>query len=66
MDTGTPNKIVGMLHGILFIVYIVFIIFLAINQRWKKRKLAFGLLASIIPFGTFYFVAKWMKSSQAA
>ncbi|MEQ8926611.1 MAG: DUF3817 domain-containing protein [Fulvivirga sp.] len=60
MEWGMPNKVVGMAHGILFLIYVVFILVLAIDEKWQKRKLFIGLLASILPFGTFYFVKRWL------
>ncbi len=48
-----PNKIVGMSHGILFIVYILLIFINSNQQKWSIKTKAFLYLASIIPFGTF-------------
>lgn len=48
------NQKVGMLHGVLFIAYLllVFISKIEYNWSWKKTFLAFA--ASIVPFGTFW------------
>jgi integral membrane protein len=48
------NQKVGMLHGVLFIAYLllVFISKIEYNWSWKKTLLAF--VASIVPFGTFW------------
>jgi len=51
---GMPNKIVGLLHGFLFVSYIWLVIQIAIEQEWKLKKTLLALLASIVPFGTFW------------
>ncbi len=61
-DVGTPNKVIGMAHGLLFIGYIVFALVLSFEERWPFKKLFLALLASILPFGTFYFVKKYGTS----
>lgn len=49
-----PNKIIGMAHGLLFVLYVLLVIQCAIEFGWNWRKTALALLASIIPFGTFW------------
>ena len=48
-----PNKIVGMSHGVLFIIYILLVILNSRKQHWSIKTQAFLYLASVIPFGTF-------------
>lgn len=48
-----PNKIVGMSHGILFIIYILLVLFNTKKQAWSIKNQLLLYLASIIPFGTF-------------
>jgi integral membrane protein len=50
-----PVRVVGSLHGVLFIAFLV-TLFRAANERaWPLRQTAIGLLASLLPFGTFVF-----------
>jgi integral membrane protein len=49
-----PNYIVGLVHGILFVLYIVFLLQVSIIHRWNIFKMFMAFLASLIPFGTFY------------
>lgn len=49
-----PNYIVGMAHGVLFVLYIVLLLQVAFLQRWNMFKIFMAFLASLIPFGTFY------------
>jgi integral membrane protein len=50
----TAVRIVGMLHGILFIGYVVALFQATRTYKWSNKKagIAFGL--SFLPFGTFF------------
>ena len=54
-------KLLGMPHGLLFIAYIVLAIVLGAELKWSNKTLRQILLASIIPFGTFYVDKKYLK-----
>jgi len=56
-------KLLGMPHGILFIIYIVMTLLLQSSMKWEKKTLLKILLASIIPFGTFYIDKKYLKKN---
>ena len=49
-----PNYVVGLAHGILFILYIVLLIQVSFLHRWNIFKMFMAFIASLIPFGTFY------------
>jgi integral membrane protein len=49
-----PNYIVGLAHGILFVLYIVLLLQVSFLYRWSIVKMFMAFLASLIPFGTFY------------
>lgn len=51
----------GMSHGILFIAYIFLALVITKSQNWDKIKLGFVLLASLLPFATFYIEQKYLK-----
>ena len=53
-------KILGMPHGVLFILYIVFSIIVKIKYNWNFRKFLVISLASLVPFGTFYIDKKYL------
>ena len=55
-------KILGMPHGLLFMAYIVLALFLKDSYQWKWWQMGIVLLASIIPFGTFYIDKKYLRS----
>ncbi len=56
-----PNKVFGIVHGLLFVLYVFAVIQIAIEQRWKIRKMLLALLASVVPFGTFWADKKLFK-----
>ena len=55
-------KLLGMPHGILFVSYIVFAFLIKENENWGIKDLGIVLLASILPFGTFYIDWKYLKN----
>lgn len=57
-------RILGMPHGLLFIAYIILALFVSKKLQWQNPTLAKVLLASIIPFGTFYVEYKYLKQTQ--
>lgn len=56
-------KILGMPHGLLFIAYIVLAFTLRRDYNWDNKSFKSILLASIIPFGTFYIDRKYLKKA---
>ncbi|MBP6186017.1 MAG: DUF3817 domain-containing protein [Saprospiraceae bacterium] len=53
-DMPLPNYIVGMTHGLLFVLYIYLVCYVAWLHKWSLMNVFWAFLASIIPFGTFY------------
>lgn len=49
-----PNYIVGLAHGILFVLYIFLLLKVSLIHRWNIFKMFMAFLASLVPFGTFY------------
>ncbi|MBL6658084.1 MAG: DUF3817 domain-containing protein [Flavobacteriales bacterium] len=54
-------KILGMPHGILFMLYLALAFYLKDSYQWKWGQTAIVFLASIVPFGTFYVDRKYLK-----
>ncbi len=52
-EMGLPNKIVGSIHGLLFILYCVWVVCYAVKNKWKLLKTLICLAASLFPFATF-------------
>lgn len=47
-------RLVGLLHGVLFVSYVLLLAQNAIERRWPLGKAGLGLLLSVLPFGAFY------------
>jgi integral membrane protein len=46
-------RVVGSLHGLLFVLYVVLVIAAFLARRFDVRTAAFALLASLLPFAPF-------------
>jgi len=53
-DMPMAVKFVGMLHGVLFIAYVILLAMAASKYAWNLKYVGLLFLASLIPFGTFY------------
>jgi integral membrane protein len=58
-------KVLGMPHGIFFILYILFSIIAKIKYNWNFRKFLVISIASLVPFGSFYIDKKYLKKLQS-
>jgi integral membrane protein len=56
-----PNKWVGQAHGILFITYIILAVIFWWQKKWSYKKGLILLVASLLPFATFYVDEKYLK-----
>ena len=60
-DYPEAVEVIGMIHGVLFIAYVAWAIWVYLTLKWSIKILALVILASIIPFGTFYVENKYLK-----
>lgn len=54
-------KLLGMPHGLLFVAYIALAVLLRSELKWSNKVFRWVLLASIIPFATFYIHKKHLR-----
>lgn len=54
LNDDTYVKLLGMPHGILFVLYIVLAFLLRKKENWNFIEFAIILFASLVPLGTFY------------
>ena len=54
---GLPSavRVVGSLHGLLFVAYAIVTGLLLLRGRWSMARSAVAMGASLLPFGTFLF-----------
>lgn len=58
---GEPNKVIGMVHGLLFVLYIYAVMQASFDKKWSFKKSFIAIIASIIPFGTFWADKKYFR-----
>ena len=61
-DIPQPNYVIGMAHGILFVIYNFLVIVNAFKKKWTIKQLIFLCFLSLVPFGTFYGDYKLLKN----
>jgi integral membrane protein len=62
MDDPQYVKLLGMPHGLLFVTYLVITFLIKSELKWSKKTLGVVMLASVIPFGTFYVDKKYLRN----
>ncbi len=63
-DNEILVKSLGMPHGLLFISYVFMAFFIKPEFKWEKKDFFIILLASVIPFGTFYVDKKYLRTKN--
>ena len=58
-------RIVGFLHGQLFVIYLVTIVNVWIERRWSLLRASVAVLAAVVPFGLFILDAKLREEARA-
>jgi integral membrane protein len=59
--------IMGRVHGLLFLLFVINTISVGIEYGWKFRATTWKvLLACVIPFGTFYIDRKILRNYSAS
>ena len=57
-------KLLGMPHGVLFVAYVALAFLFKKEFSWTSKEFLMVLLASILPFGTFYIDRKYLKPAN--
>ena len=60
LNDDTYVKLLGMPHGVLFMLYILIALLLRKKEQWSFINFVIILFASLIPFGTFYIDRKYL------
>lgn len=61
-DIPEVVTVVGGLHGILFVLYMLAVVHVWIKHRWSILKVAGAMLAAFLPFGPFVLDRKLLKN----
>jgi len=61
---GLPQavRVVGMAHGVLFVLFVILLIQVATEKSWSFKKSALSFVSSLVPFGTFYADSRWFRN----
>ena len=51
----TPNKVVGLIHGVLSVLYVFTLLHVWWAERWSLLRVVVAFVASLVPFGAFAF-----------
>ncbi|MCL8006167.1 DUF3817 domain-containing protein [Gelidibacter japonicus] len=54
---------IGMTHGLLFIAYVLLALLVGSKLKWSFKTLGIVLLASLLPFATFYIEKRYLKTA---
>ncbi|MFT4978709.1 MAG: integral membrane protein [Myxococcota bacterium] len=62
---GHPEmvEVVGLAHGILFVLFCLTATHAAVAHRWPLTRLAGAFISSVLPFGPFIFDARVLKNT---
>ncbi|WP_276372306.1 DUF3817 domain-containing protein [Chryseolinea sp. H1M3-3] len=52
------TQAIGLIHGILFVLFIFATLFISILQKWNIGRVLMVMASSVLPFGTFYIDKK--------
>lgn len=61
LENDTYVKLLGMPHGILFIIYLVFAVYIKSILNLNMKTFLFICIAAFVPFGTFYIELKYLN-----
>jgi integral membrane protein len=59
-------KVVGWAHGMLFVLYLLLLVEVAVVHRWPLVRILGAFIASLVPFGTFVLDARLRREEQAS
>ncbi len=64
MNEPMAVRVVGSIHGALFIVYAVMVLAVARAMAWPGKLIGLGLLAAFLPLGPFWFDARLKREGR--
>lgn len=59
-------RVVGMLHGVLFVAYVIAVVDALGSGRWQRDRAFWAIVAAVLPFGAFVFEAKLRREEGGA
>jgi integral membrane protein len=65
-NNPTPVKIVGWIHGLFFVLYLLALADVSRKRQWSRGRIIGALIASVVPFGTFVLDGRLRQEEEAA
>lgn len=59
-------RIVGSIHGLLFVLFIAALFRAALERSWPAQRWGLALFSSLVPFGTFVFDRSLKRELETA
>ncbi|RDI46252.1 integral membrane protein [Nocardia mexicana] len=59
-----PVMVFGMLHGVLFVLFVLNVLLAFREFEWPGKTLALGLISSVVPFTSAWFERWAIRSGQ--
>ncbi|OLO28195.1 hypothetical protein BTR23_18110 [Alkalihalophilus pseudofirmus] len=53
--------VIGMAHGVLFMLYLGIALFVTVKYKWPLNRFIGAGLAAVVPFGPFIYDARILK-----
>ena len=65
---GLPQmvRVVGSAHGLLFVIFVLAVLDVAVRLRWPLTRVVAALAASVVPFGPFVLDAHLRREANGA
>lgn len=57
-------SIVGMAHGVLFVLYLILAYYVSERLNWSLTTILIVMLCAILPFGPFYAEKKYVNNDS--
>ncbi|WP_163547832.1 DUF3817 domain-containing protein [Candidatus Frankia nodulisporulans] len=54
-------RVLGPIHGVLFLTYCALVGYLAFAGRWPRRRTVLALVASVLPVAPFFVERRWLR-----
>lgn len=61
MNQPEPNIWVGNIHGVLFLIYSLYIAYFLFKAKWSFQLCLILFLTAFLPFGTFWAEKKYLR-----
>lgn len=59
-------KVLGPVHGVLFLAYCALVGYLSFAGRWPRRRTVLALVAAVLPFAPFVVERRWLRPGTLA